>query len=274
MIRLVVSDVDGVLAVKLAGFTTRQVLPEVLVMLGKLQSVGVRATVATGRGYLRALQAIGAFRPDAPLIVEGVKVVATDSTLLHAIRLDDQTFECLKPLFVPENVVFAAAYPLQEPRAIFWVADRAAEQMIGADDLRAIYGRHTTEAVTFFGWLEAEGTAMVTIKPRGEITLPGGVNGVFNEGYWNVAAPGQDKGAALVHLADEVGVGLAETAILVNDWNDLPMARLVSAAGGQIVVVGDRVPELTTLATVRIDTPEELPDALRLLFPEILGKED
>ena len=269
--RLVVFDVDGVLVTRPQGFGALQIPSTTQAAIQQLQAENILCTVATGRGYLRTLQACGGrkwFNPSQLLIVEECKIVAAHGEILHAPLIDHHTLEAVAPLLTRKLVHFAGGCcPWNQHLYKFWACDVAARELI-EQQLALIAGQITEDAVEFIRWLKDDGTSMLALKTYGnQLPIPPEVSWTLNERIYNITAPDQDKGIALQKLADRLEIPLTRVVACVNDHNDLPLARLA----GTVVVVGNKVPELTALATHYVETPEDLHIALQAIFPEILS---
>ena len=248
-------DIDGV--IRVGG----QVLPEMLSVLDQARASGILVTVATGRGYLRAREALGGFEPNAPLLIEdGARLTTLQGADLEFHPVEAQTIQALRSVLTKQPVRFAGFCPRDAKTYKFFLRASAVEFV------RAHFGQivdeTTADVDTFLEWATTLGCAKITIQsePGTTLAFPDGVEQTRNVGLYNVNPFGVNKGSGVRALAVRLGVQLTDVLVAGNDWNDCHMFRL---AAGVRVAVGTEVAELLSLATHHVVDPTQLPVLLR-----------
>lgn len=239
-----------------------------------LGSIGVRTTIATGRGYRRALQLLEG-RPDSiisqgmPRIVEnGGRIVSPSGENLryHALptEVSDMAIDAIRA--VVADVEYVAYYPRQPKADIqYWSPDgEVAQKFI------ARHGPATAVCADGFDQLARRITrhkpCMLIVKPR-DMGVAGsftGANVELNEGELNVLDVGVNKGSGVVDVSEQIGVSLEHFMVAGNDHNDRSMFELPTGLG---IHVGEKPLEVTnSKKLVHVATPSLLGTYLKELL--------
>lgn len=239
-----------------------------------LGSIGVRTTVATGRGYRRALQLLNGrsqdiISQDMPRIVEnGGRIVSPNGENMryHALLSDvsDMAIDAIRA--VAADVEYVAYYPKQPNAGIrYWSPDgEVAQNFIARHGLAAAV--HADGFEQLARRITRHKPCMLIVKPR-----DGGVAGSFtganvelNEGELNVLNDGVNKGSGVVDVSEQVGIPLEHFMVAGNDHNDRSMFELPT---GLVIHVGEKPVEFANSEKwVHVATPRLLGDYLKELI--------
>ncbi|MCA9390297.1 HAD-IIB family hydrolase [candidate division WWE3 bacterium] len=258
--KLIVFDIDGVL-VHSDGINKKVISPEIKTALESLSEHGVKWTVISGRGYLRALLALDGLRPSIPLIVEGIKIVSPEGKTLVYHQLESDVVEYIAPLMTTEHVEWSGFCPLNSVKYDFWTPEQKFRDLV-LNELDHIRGEVTEDPEEFVYWLRTKGTGQLTIQAYHDLKLPDWIEWTYNEGAHLVYPKGKNKGTALEDLTNEMGISLDDTAVFGNGFNDVEMAEIA----GTVVAVGNRVPRLIELSDMAIASPDDVPKAIYTLI--------
>jgi len=246
-VRLFVSDIDGTLVTPEKALT-----PAAIEAAGKLEPAGIAFSLVSSRparGMAQIVRALALRRPFAAF--NGGSIVAADGRLLSAKRLSADAARTAIGLF----------------------AERSVETWAFADDqwlvlsLTGPHVEHETHTVGFgptrvqsFDAVIDRIDKLVAVSDQPELLggvereaqalLAGRANARRSQTYYlDVTHPEADKGHAVTALAAEVGVTLAETAVIGDQGNDLAMF----AVAGFAVAMGQATDDVKAGAEVVTD---------------------
>ncbi len=233
---------------------------------------GLRTTVATGRGVVRAKELLGealptVVSPGMPVSVEnGGRLSTLDgkNLIYHTLSSDVRTSTLDILSAQQSDIEFAAYYPRDSRRGIsLWtptgnVPSSFTKRHGDFDEL------HTDTVADLEKRMAEDEACMVIVKPQ-DIALAEafqGANVEINEGELNVLNAGINKGQGVLDIAEFTGVSLDEIMVAGNDHNDKSMLEL--PVGGKLFVGGNSV-DLSDDRIIRFDTPSSLGNYLRQL---------
>lgn len=257
-IRLVAIDMDGTLLPDVGHAVSRRGGQA----LRAAQQAGIVVAIATGRRMaytVPLLQDLG-LRADTPLITSNGAVIRTlDGQLIDRSHMEARVARGLCGL-------------LRSFGAVVFTFDRPGRPELVLEDLEQAHGRIAL-------WVETNRHAIEVVKPLedalidGDDPIQGMVTGYLNKmreaekvlkaSEWSEACEcvrteypardvsildllprGVNKGWALQHLANRLGIDRRQTMAIGDNWNDLAMFEWAA----QAVVMGNAAPELRALA--------------------------
>jgi len=260
MIRLVASDVDGVLYIR-GSLVTRT-----LTLIKQLQDSGICCTVITGMGVKRIHHKLSSFHANCPMVIEdGGRIVTPNGETIVEYPLPETEIIKLAHFLPTSRVSMAAFSCLDDNQYVCLVNDIEGERMVKSGLEAGAIRQITNDVSLFLGLALRHGCTRVTVKPREGCSFepPSTLRCAQNEYWYNLTAQGVDKGTALVKLCDLLAVPLHETLVIGNDYNDIPMFKQPIRYK---IAVGSYSTELTALASHHVESPEQVSDTLAEIF--------
>jgi Cof subfamily protein (haloacid dehalogenase superfamily) len=268
-------DVDGTILTPEGELTSRMLRATRLA-----QERGVTLALATARRWTGAepiARALGTVRPlilyDGALrrafpdgAVEAVEPLDTDIAQEAAERIAANGLRVVAQYSLPdgERMVTTAETPAGDWMEPYIAAFPHQMRYRPLDTLLSVFGKPLR--LVSFGPLETLRALMESMEelPAGLQILPLGSYGVAE---LTVFAPGISKGSALIRLADDLGVPLAETLAIGDGVNDISMLR----AAGLGVAMGHAAPHVRAAADL-VTTTNEDDGAARAIERYVLGE--
>ncbi len=255
MSRLLAFDLDGTL------LNDDKIVPEATSRaLQDLRDLGCQLAVITGRDRVPE-NVHAAVKLDAWAINNGGTIRVGDALHTEA-RFTVDELRAVLAVAMPEARVFAYGrdhiyHDLPEGELPGWLAERALRPLQEAhgDEILKVAVYHPGVA----GWAEHLRAA----QPHLILT---GAQDPYPE-FLTVTPAGADKGAALVALAEALGVPLAATVAFGDSDNDVAMLELAGLA----VQVGD-LPLLAPHADATVTSPDALGDWLTRFAAQLSGE--
>lgn len=261
--KLVVSDVDGTLVDK-----DKMLTPAVVDAVTRLRAAGVRFTLISARPMSGVLPLAGTLGLAEPLgAFNGGVVFRPDGEVLSHDRI---------PADVARDI-WAAADGVEADRWVFaddrWHATHgegeharrerlsAFQEPVITEDLRPLLDR--ADKITFVSDDEPLLRALHDKIRRWSDRATIGQSQTY---YLDVTAPTANKGAGVEALAAAIGVDLADTVVIGDQANDLPMIE----RAGLSIVVGNAPPHVQAAAdhVVAPNTADGVADAIdRIILP-------
>ena len=260
MIRLIASDVEGVLYVNSLPIT------RTLTLLKQLQDLGTYCTLITGMGTKRIRQQLGSFHANCPMVIEdGGRIVTSNGETVVAYPLPESAIVQLAPLLATSRVSMAAFSCLTDDLYVCLVNDVEGQRIVSSGLEPGAIRQITDDVSLFLGLAVHYGCTRITVKPKKGYLFepPSNVRCARNEDMFNITVQGVDKGTALIELSNLLGVSLNEALVIGNDYNDIPMFRQPIRYK---IAVGNYSAELTVLASHHVQFPEQVGDTLRRIF--------
>lgn len=235
---------------------------EVYKVLEGFKKLGRLCTFATGRGYLRTIETLAGFEPNAPLILEDGGRLATFDGMDICLRPFSRTeLTMIEKTLVSQiaEIDFVAFCPLPWQKYCFLSLTPKAEAII--TELQLIKGFVSKRLEEFFSQANFLGCVMfVALAREGcEISFPMEISWTKAKGMYNINPQGVNKTSGIIDLTSDLGIHLTDTAVIGNDNNDIPMFELPV---GVKIAVGNNA-ELQQLATHCVDSPDELARLLK-----------
>jgi hydroxymethylpyrimidine pyrophosphatase-like HAD family hydrolase len=223
---------------------------------------GLRTTVATGRGVVRAKELLGealptVVSPGMPISVEnGGRLSTLDgkNLIYHTLSSDVQTSTLDVLSTQKSDVEFAAYYPRDSRRGIsLWTP--TGNVPASFTKRHGDFGELHTDTVADLGKRMLDDEAcMLIVKPR-DIALAtafAGANVEINEGELNILNGGINKGRGVLDIAEFTGTPLNQVMVAGNDHNDVSMLEL---SVGRKLFVGDNEVNLVDERIIQLATP-------------------
>jgi Cof subfamily protein (haloacid dehalogenase superfamily) len=246
-LRLVISDVDGTLVTHAKELTDGTVAA-----VRRLEAAGVPFTLISARppsGILPLIARLGTRGPFAAF--NGGIVANADGTIVERHAVDPEVVRGCFALAEGSGAtpwIFAAGrWFLIDPANPHVPRERlsAFQEPVVREDLSDLFG-----AVDKLTWVSDEPERLADLERRAIAAFGERATIARSQTYYlDVTAPAANKGNGVAALAAAAGVPLAETAVLGDMPNDLPMfarAGLSIAMGQAPAEVRDRAGEVTT----------------------------
>lgn len=262
MIRLVALDMDGTLLT-----SQGDVSPAVRAAVRRAVRMNVHVTIATGRRWYSAREAAALLALTLPLIVHNGALIqesATGAVQYEDVLPADTTRDTLSLLLAHGCQPVLYESPAHGGRLItgpreadntptrYYLEDRGGKA--GADTVARVAPAMLGEADTILSIavFDDDEAKMRRLYDALAVALGGRVALLFERPVTATATilsfgvetanAGGGKGKALAHLADRLGVLLAETMAIGDFDNDLSMLNAVRNAGGVAVAMANAVP--------------------------------
>ena len=242
-IALLVSDIDGTLVTP-----DKQVTAEALKVVQDLKAAGAHFTVVSSRparGMARVVAELGVTAPFAAF--NGANIVGPDGRLIQALRLSrDAARDALALLAEAKIEAWVFADDL-------WLA-QAADGLYADRERRAV-GFDPTITVSFDAYLDRidkivgvsdQPERLADVEALARRRLGARAIAIRSQTYYlDITHPHADKGHAVSALAAQLGVDLAETAVIGDQGNDVAMFK----AAGFSIAMGQSPAEVQAAAT-------------------------
>jgi len=233
-------------------------------VIQKFIESGHFVTFATGRGYLRTIQALTGFKPNAPLILEdGGRITNINGLNIYLSQLSEDEILSVKSVIKKnhDQIDLAVFYPLHDQK--MQILSLGGKGDLTVSNLRSIKGQLTRDVDSFIEWAHSLGSVMITVisKEGSQLNIPNEISWTIAAGEYNFHPQGINKASGVKCIVSLLGISYDQTAVIGNDNNDLSMFELPV---GMKIAVGDNA-ELQSLATHCIKSPDELADFLKKL---------
>lgn len=232
-IRLVISDVDGTLVRR-----DKSLAPATIAAVARLRAAGLRFTLISARpltGLLPLVRALNLVEPVGAY--NGGTIVAADGAILVAHRLGEAA---VRASFAIADGSGAEPWLFADGRwHLRTVANphvpheriAAGQEPTVVGDMTSLFAR--TDKLT---WVSDDPALLQELEARMKARIGGDATIARSQTYYlDLTHPQANKGDGVAALANAIGVDLADTAVLGDMANDLPMfARAgMSIAMGQ-----------------------------------------
>jgi len=235
-----------------------------------LSSLRFNFGVATGRGFLRALQVLdSSLNPNLPIIVlNGAEVYSHEqqNKPIFSFPLGKELRGEITPVLnrFYKEVKLAAFYPIGERQAFIYAEDSVMEQIRKNPNLRRVLKKGTYNMGDFIEWLKQNETGMVEIslnQPHLQLSdeFNQGLNISFDN-TWLITREGVNKGTTVRRVCDELNISSENLIVAGDSQTDIPMFRLPEVTSIQ---VGNK--DLGVITTYRVDSPSGLAYLLKSL---------
>ncbi len=226
-------------------------------VLQQYQVLGHYITFATGRGYLRTIQALAGFKPNTPLILEdGGRITEVNGENIRLNQLSvNEIFSVKNVLQANKNKIdLAVFYPLESQKLNFLALNDAADTMISK--LKTVKGSTTRRIDCFIDLAVSLGCVMITIiaKNESQLILPNTISWAMAAGEYNIHPQGINKASGVRDIASLLNITYQDVVVIGNDDNDISMFEMPVKMK---IAVGSNI-QLQKLSTHSVKTPDEL----------------
>lgn len=277
--KLALFDVDGTIA-------EHGVLPESVVKgIKHLQEIGYVTTISTGRGYVRAKEALGELfdtivSPDALMIIEhGSKIVKRNGEIIFAEYFDEEEIDHIVD-FTRANIelfrlVWFNPIDLERKVQVWCYDDRELDAEV---EKRGHYADVFSASISGLKErLLAEQLSNVTLKLKDYVKVQNlklaftrtQTNVIFQDGNMEFIRNNINKAIAIQYLLKEYGMEPSDLLVAGNAIND---AEMLNVSAQTRILVGEDQDSDTVLSylvdqpqVVRVKSPKDLGEFLQTL---------
>ena len=227
---IVIFDIDGVV------IKSGKIVYQIYDIFKELSRKNILYTFATGRSYLRCIEAIGEFRPTVPLILEnGSKLLYPDGTVMLTYPLKFDSIEYTKRAlyYYKEHIEFACFSSHDNLQYIFYSPSETF-------DIDTIHHCTLTNNIDEFSNLALDNDCtQITIKLKNIVgsSISSKIIESSEGTFVHIKEKGVNKGAAVEVLARHLSISLDDIIVVGNDANDIEMFHL--KVRGKICIKGN-----------------------------------
>jgi len=266
---VVVLDIDGVLApsyLEQVEGASDAGAPSSSHILHDLEIGGIPWTIATGRSFFRAIGEIGLVRPPLPMVVENVRVVSSEGSLIRCPVFTDEELERIEAVFECLQNTWVGYVPDYDHRYRVWsLGSRGRRMWVGLSEYMLDITGSLSRFMRQSRMDRASRFALPASQESARLLVCSGLNWTRNEKEIDILPDGQSKASAVREILKMCGIAGGNVIAVVNDYNDVALARMISAENGMVVQVGD-LDVLRPYAAYQLSSSFEVPVFLRGLF--------
>lgn len=267
-------DMDGVLLnTTLEQAASTEIKPRLKKLFIQLYPL-VGFSFLTGRISYLAKAGLGGIVPSLPFMgVESMKVIDSLMRCVYAPPRFSQRLVAKLARYVTPDVLQSVSFcGVHEDKLSSWMANHDIQRGMLMHYGRFIE-RSTLDIRDLLAWMASFGVIKLYLQPQKDVipTMPAELRITRrNNGTARAYCGNVHKGVALAWIVRELTIDLRDVVIFVDGENDLELAQYVSKSGGIVVVIGDKIPDLTALANEKLNDHTVLPEFLTIQYHDIL----